>query len=398
MQMTDQSRRKVYGFLYIVLCAVAVLPLLSNFAPERGDAGMWLARVDELLHALRNGSFLLFPSAETVIAHAGQYDALDSNLWLLFPAVLKLVTGNALFAYRLFMLLLQVGTLLCALSLFRRIFQKEETAFFATLFYLTAPYRLYVTYDGVNRGRSIAFMLLPLFVRLAFEVYTEKGKRKWLALIGGAVLWAGIAYGDWVVAFVLVAVMALGIVWYRKWNAILLPVAGIVLYLPGLRYVARYLIKGGMEQWNFPLNSIMPKGYSFGDFFAGLLYREDLPGLGLGLLGALMILVGMCYVKEHFQWNKKYNFAVFTAGALLLASCKFFPWDLVQRVGMPFVRMVSLWESPAVFFGCATLPLSVLGAYAMESLPGEGGAGKAMKAAVAVACAGVAVFLGSTYM
>lgn len=358
---------------------------------------MWLARVDELANALRSGRFMLFPSAETVIAHGGQYHALDSNLWLLFPTILRILCGNTALAYGILMVLIQVGTVMFSVGLFRKIFQNEEAVFFGTLLYVTAPYRLYVAYDDGNLGRSIAFLLLPLFVRLVFEVYTEKERRNLIAMLGASAVWAGIAYADWVVAFAVLAITAFSVLWYRKWSGSLLILLGVVLYLPGLRYVARYLIKGGMEQWSFPLTSIMSKGYTIGDFFGGLLYREDLPGLGLGLMATLMVLLGMCYVKEHFQWDRKYNFALVLSAVLMLVSCKFFPWDLVQRVGMPFVRMISLWETPAVFFGCAMLPLSVLGAYAMESLPGESVPGKAIKAVVAVLCAGVAVFLGSTY-
>ena len=63
-----------------------------------------------------------------------------------------------------------------------------------------------------------------------------------------------------IVAFAVLAITAFSVLWYSKWSGSLLILLGVVLYLPGLRYVARYLIKGGMEQWNFPLTSMMPKG------------------------------------------------------------------------------------------------------------------------------------------
>lgn len=395
MGMSDKSKNKLFYGLYIALCAVMVLPLMCRGGFAGDIAGMWQARVEEVEQALAGGRFLLFPSAETVLAHGGQYRALDSNLWLLVPVLFARITGNVPLACLLFQLLLQVGTVVFAAGFFGKLFPKREMAFFGTLLYVTSPYCLYLTYDLGDLGSSVAFMLIPLFAKTVFVVYTEAGKRKWCALLTGAVVWAGIAYGDWVVAFVAFAVVAFSVLWYRKWWGLAL-FAGVVLYLPGLRYVARYLIKGNMEQWNFPLTSIMPKGYALGDFFTGFPYREHLPGAGPGLLGALLLLIGMCYVKERFSWDKKYHFPVCLSVGLMLVSTKFFPWDLLQRVGMPFVRMVSMWESPAVFFGCAMLPLSVLGAYALGSLPEESDAGRIVKAAVAVVSAGVAVFLGCT--
>ncbi len=391
--MENKNKIRVYGILYFVLYIVAVLPLFCTDISQRGDSAMWSARVDEFIGALQSGRLLLFPSAETVVAYAGQYHGLDTNLWLLLPALLKMATGDTVLMYRMCGLLMQAGTLLAVICFSRKIWKEEQKAFFVTLFYMTAPYRWYLAYDSVNWARCIGFMLLPLFAQTVIAVYTEKGKRKWIALTAGAFAWAGIAYADWVLALILLGITAFSVVWYRNWSALLLLLAGGILYLPGLRYVARYLIKGVMEQWNFPLDSIMSEGYGIGAFLTAFAYRGELPGLGLGLLCAMLILIGMRFAKENFSWNRKYNFTLVLTIVLMVASCSFFPWDYVQRLGMPFVRMVALWESPAVFFGCAALPLSVLGAYTMESLPEEEVCGKIGKVMVAAACVGVSVYM-----
>ncbi len=287
--------------------------------------------------------------------------------WAMLPKVLGSAIEYSPLATEIMVLLLQWGTLVGAALLFRRLFDTELGAFLGTLFYMTWPYRYYVTYDKMDLGGMWAFLLLPLFVRCMISVYTvEKKKIRLPALFAGITL-AALAYSDWAVALVCADVVIVSLLWYRKWQGLLPLAVGGVLYLPGLRYLAYYILFGGMEGWNLNLGSIMPKGYQLGRFFSISLYKDGLPGMGLLLLAALVLLGGLAFVKENFQWKKAYNFPLFIALALAILSLSAFPWDYVQRLGMPFVRWVGLLESPAVFWGCAGLPLSVLGAYGVES-------------------------------
>lgn len=364
--MGKVMKYKAYNILYFVILLSVSLPIVCNDIPAGGDSSMWIARVDSLKNALLQGRFELFPTAELVVAYGGQGNAFDSNLWLLVPGLLQIIVNHSVFVYRVFMLLLQIGTLFASISLFRTLFRNEWTAFWGTFFYMTWPYRLYITYDQVNWARCIAFMFMPVFVWIIFRLYTETGKRKWKTVLIGAMVWAGIAYADWVVALILAAATMVSVVWYRKWIALLSLCIGVALYFPGIKYLLRYLIKGGMEQWNLPLGSIMPNGYSVGRFLVSFMYKDGQPGIGLGLLGAIMVLLGLWFTKSDFKWQKQYNFPIFATVVLLVASLQFFPWDLAQRMAAPFMRMIGLWESPAVFFGCAGIPLSILGAYAIE--------------------------------
>lgn len=392
--MEKNVKSKVYHILYAVVLLSVSLPIACNYIPEGGEMSMWLARLESLVNAMRQGSFELFPTMETVVTFDGQGNAFDSNLWLVAPALLQMLVKNYVLVYRVLMLFVQVGTLFAAMSLFKTLFKKEWSAFFGTLFYMTWPYRVYITYDQVDWGRSIAFMLMPLFVQMLIVLYTQKGK--WTRLLISAVLWAGIAYADWVIAFILAAITMVSAIWYKKWKALFVVMIGVVCYLPGMVHLANYLLFGGMEQWGLPLSSIMPNGYTVGRFFAAFMYKDGYPGIGLGLLGALMILVGMCFVQQNFTWKKQYNFAVFMTVVLVLASLKMFPWDLAQRIGAPIMRMIALWEAPTVFFGCAGIPLSILGAYAMEEIEAKDARRWEIAIAIAAACIGVTIYTCNT--
>ena len=53
------------------------------------------------------------------------------------------------------------------------------------------------------------------------------------------------------------------------------------------------------------------------------------------------------------------------AGGLTIASLKYFPWDYVQRLGMPFLRFVGLLETPGLFWGLCNMLLVIPAAWAV---------------------------------
>ncbi len=290
----------------------------------------------------------------------------ETNTWLTGPYVTDRIAGAGTAACLIFVALIQLGTLLTSGLLFAKVFESKEGAFFATLFYMTLPYRYDLLYVSGQWARGIALMLVPLFVRLLISVYTVEKRQVWKWIAAAGVTLAIVAYSDWVIGVLLADVVLVAALWYRK-ARILTPLAGFVLYLPEAKYLLQYFVAGGLEEYQLPLGSIMGNGYTVGRFLTSFMYKEGLPGLGLGLMGALVLLLGLAFVGESFKWDKKCTFPALVAGVMMVLSLKSFPWDLVQRLGMPFVRMVGLLVSPAVFFGFAGLPLCILGGAGVEA-------------------------------
>lgn len=56
------------------------------------------------------------------------------------------------------------------------------------------------------------------------------------------------------------------------------------------------------------------------------------------------------------------------SGILTAASLQYFPWDLVQRLGAPFLRFVGLLETPGIFWGAANMLLAVPAGWAVGEL------------------------------
>jgi hypothetical protein len=335
----------------------------------------WLDRIEEVGDGLRSGHFVLFPSAELVLYYGGQTEALDSNFWLLIPAFFRNLGLTITGAYRLFMLLIQAFTLFFVVLLSKQLFSDKIASAFGVLFYMTNPYRVYLCYDGGYLGQSVAWMLLPLFIwgicgicGSWAEHIKYRDRKRILSLTVSTLSFAAIAYANSMMAFILGLIAIIGLIGFRKWIALVPPVAGMILFVPGATYFLSYILEGGYESFGLPLGSISGGGYAFGQFFTSYAYQEGMPGLGLGLFGALLMLLYLIFLKDIPKLSGGYRFAMVFFVLLLFMSTKLFPWDLLQRVGAPFLRVVGLLGTPRIFFGLASAMLCYPAAYAMSGV------------------------------
>lgn len=363
MKERDNNTIYLYRVLYVLIAAVSLFPVSCNYIMSGGIVGEWIARVEEISEGFRMGRLYLFPSAETVVNAGYGGNGMNSNFCFFLPGFLHYLSGNIVFSYRVFMLLIQTGTLLTALLFFQRIFADEESglsALFGVLLYMTCPYRIYVCYDWANLSQATVWMLMPLYAWAAAGILSDKRKRRDMAVASLAL--AGMGYAD-VISFLTIAGLTLlvGFIKRKLW-IFLSAAAGGMLFLPGIYRLMQYLFLNRFTELNLPIHSIMKNGYRFGEYFSVYTYEEGHPGMGIGMLLCLLAGVWLWFVKGKRQENKICRSCRTLSILLLLLSACYFPWDLLQRAGDWALKLVSLIETPAVFCGMAYGGLSVVGA------------------------------------
>lgn len=369
--------------LYSPLCALAVFiplfPVTCGYIMEGGIITEWIARMNELEAAFASGVTLLFPTAEPLTGTGIWVNAMNSNLWFLLPALIYRLCGNLVIVYRLFLLFLQLGTFFAAKKFFEHMFGGPGlSAFFGILLYMTCPYRIYVCYDWANLSQAVAWMLLPLYAWAVLGLYREPllptcgdGRTKYSGLhklAVGALTLAGMGYGD-VMFFLSVAGLTLlfGVIW-KNLRVLLLPAGSALLFAPGLLRLLQYLFLGYFQELGIPVTSIMEQGYRIGEFFSSYVYRDSRPGMGLGML--LCLLTGLWLTFVHGQRTARREITFFTALAagLGMLSLRYFPWELAQRLGIWALKLISLFGTPALFFGLALFSLCIPAAEGMERI------------------------------
>lgn len=351
-------------YLYRVLCILtvvaALLPVACDYIMSGGIVTEWMARLEEIAVA----PLRLFPSPEVFMELGIRENAMDSNLWFFLPGFLYRVSGSIVLTYRIFMLMIQIGTLLFSKLFFERFFQEGETkfsAFFGILLYMTCPYRIYICYDRADFSAAIAWMLLPLYAWAMSGLLRDK-KSVWTNFSVAALSLAGLGYADAIYFLVLAAMTLFTVVYFRKLLPVAAVAAGSVLSMPVLFRLMQYLFTDAYQGLGLPVQSIMSQGYRIGQFFSTYAFRDEHPGMGLGLLGCLLAGLWLWFVDRKGNCPKNVRAFVILAVMLLILSTRYFPWDLVQRLGTWALKLVALIHTPAIFcgmaWGCLCIPAS----------------------------------------
>lgn len=368
ISMEQANRKFLYQVLYVLAAVVALLPVSCNYIMDGGIVTEWISRLEEIV----SKGVCMFPTAE-VFVNTGIWDnAMNSNLWFLFPAFLYRLTGNIVLTYRVYMLALQVITVLCAFLFFRRILLCEEAgkenemaACLGVILYMTCPYRIFVCYDWANLSAATAWMLLPLYGWAVAGLIRKK--KSWIDALVAALALAGIGYADVIYFLCLVGITFLVIVCSRKVFPLLSLAAGTALAFPGIYRLVSYLFLDGFPEGESLTRTIMQSGYRFGQFFSSYAFRDNHPGLGLGMMICLAAGLWLRFVKQGEKMRAFERFFVGLSMLLLLFSLCYFPWELVQRLGTWALKLVSMIGTPAVFAGLG---------YAALCVPAAGAAGR----------------------
>ena len=392
LKLEKNNRRYLYRILCVLTAVTALLPVACDYIMSGGIVTEWIARVKELaIEPLQ-----LFPSAETLADAGTKVNAMDSNVWFFCSGLLYRLTGDLVFTYRVYMLAIQVGTLLFSRLFFERFFEDKDSklpAFFGMLLYMTSPYRIYVCYDRADLSMAAVWMLLPLYAWAVLGM-VRKDKSMWRDIVVGALALAGVGYADAVVFLALMAVTLLAALWFRAMLPMVAAVAGGVLFLPGLYRLIQYLFTDVYQDLNLSVQSIMSKGYRIGQFFSTYAFRDGHPGMGIGLLVCLLTGLWLRFVNGDGRRSRKEHFFTATAVLFLFLSTRYFPWDVAQRMGAWALKLVALLHTPAVLYGIACGCLCIPAAGSVEGMTDYENKTVAFAVPVFVltACLGVCIF------
>ena len=372
---TKQKDRKkeLFHILCILTGIVVLIPLGSRSIMNSPMTAEWAARVEEIAEGFQRGHLYLYPSAGVFTMSGSSVNGMDSNMWLFIPGGMYWLCGKMGLVYRLYMAGMQVGTLAASILLFQRIFAHRSTelpVFFGMLLYMTCPYRIYLCYDLGDFSQAFVWMLIPCYLWALMGVWEDEGKEKKKAVVLAAVILAGIGYAD-MVYFLAAAGITAAVGGYRKRLWIFVSAAaGGILFGPGILRLIRYVFLNGLGELHMPLKSIMADGYRFGQFFSSFAFRDNHPGMGLGVL--ICVLTGMW---QFFVEGKRASGtckAFMGMGIFLsMISLARFPWDYIQRLGAWALKLVSLVETPAVCWGRACIALCVPAAGAIHGIAGH---------------------------
>lgn len=332
----------------LVLAAAVVLvsaPLLrEGVDTSKADSIFHLDRIEGIVQGLRDGQFPVRLNSMAKSGYGYANSLFYGELFLYFPAALRLLGVSIQDAYRAYAVGFQILTAVIAYRSFRPMFGRK-VALVGTVLYLFAPYRLRKYYDLMAVGEYTAMAFLPLIVYGLWQLYRddEPDKRQ----RGRAVLALALAYSALVQCHMItteIAVLSGAAVCLMEWRKTFRPrillcwgkAAGLAVLL-NLWFLVPFVTAMASGMYGGVSSTYIQ---SEGLMVSELLSDANGSTVGLPiLLCAVFSVAVLVTVKQYpVRWHRIACMASAMGAIGLLLSLNAFPWNYVN--GVPVLGVV----------------------------------------------------------
>lgn len=366
--MSERVHGKPIVFAMTLLVVLSSAPVLSFYLSGGGDLLFHLCRIEAIRQALLAGQFPVRLPGYWNNGYGYASSVLYGEVFLYFPAVLRIIGFSAQSAYKLYLLSVNLFTCLSAYYCLRKICGERLSALVGTAVYMLAPYRLSTLHLRAAVGEYTAMAFLPIIIYGAWLIYTEeedkweeghKSRLGWLWLLIG---FSGVIQSHVISTFMaglFMAVVCLIKIRITLRRTVLLQfvkaAAGTVLVnlwflLPFLDYMQfEYNVSGlGIHSrgrftshavFLSQLISFFPQGEG-ASIVTGKLWGTDYGmemsytlGGGMMLALTLYVVYRICHKREGIKTAVR-KMADLQTGLCILAvfmATTWFPWDFIQQ-------------------------------------------------------------------
>ena len=378
--LSERSKEiKMTVLSLIGITALVSLPLAVHGIHNGHDLGVHYLRIEAVVQAIRSGQFPARISAVTLYGLGYPFSIYYNDLFLYFPALLRILGFSVDLAYKIYVTVINLLTVCISWFSFRYIFRSQKISLILSLVYASASYRLMNIYIRGAVGEYTAQAFLPLLALALYRIYYENKPEKWFRngiLLAFAM--SGIIGAHVLTTIMACFVLALFCLWnWRKtfskpvlksmMTGILFAVLlNIYFFVPFIDYyftVPTFIRKVVDKE----LVLIQYLGIYPGQYFA---FFQDLFGYAVlnvneriqftpGLPLMLLFAAGL-YFRFFGSRRKEYDMLLVFSFLTLWISSSEFPWDWLTLHFPPWNILVQV-QFPYRFLVFAILFLTLLG-------------------------------------
>lgn len=391
------------GCLFVLGCValLASIPLLRDGGGLTGaDWSFHLSRIEGIANGLREGQFpvRLYSLGKGGYGYAPPL--FYGELFLYFPAVLRLFGVSLQGAYHAFALAVQLATALIAFFSLRALLKNENAALLGSILYLLAPYRLTNFYMRAAVGEYLAMMLLPILPAALALLYANAPTRRdcrRAALLLTAVF-GGLLQCHLITLELAVLATAVFCLWQwrktftRRRLAVWGSAVGLTVLL-NLWFLVPFLtvMTTGQYQSVYTSDSyrVQAQGLSLPDL---LLWQKDNITLGPALWLGAALLVYLLWTAGRAVPARLRKIGLAALGFGVAAACMtltVFPWSRIGQLPVVGPLLIAI-QFPWRYFSLASALLALAAGCAVSGLQAQGR--RTVAAAAACLCCAVALF------
>ncbi len=169
----SRRRARVTWAALIGLVLFVSIPVMNFFMLRGDDLLFHLNRIEGIKTSLLAGQFPNRVSTHWNKGYGYASAVLYGEAFLYIPALLRIMGFSVQGAYKLYVVLINLATVIVAYYSFRKVFHNDKAALAGTMVYALAPYRLVCIYMRAAVGEYTAMLFFPLIFCGLMQIYFE---------------------------------------------------------------------------------------------------------------------------------------------------------------------------------------------------------------------------------
>lgn len=380
---TFQKHRVEVLFLLAVLFLVSLPEMTADFYYGH-DIYFHLLRIEGIAREIRLGNFPAKIHSLCMDGYGSPVSVYYGDLFLYIPALLRIVGFSVVSAYKIYVFVINAGTVGLSYFCFKQIFRNQNVAMLGTLAYATCSYRMVNIYERAAVGEYTAMMVFPLVALAVYRIYTEPceeweeyRKNAWLLAFAMTGLISSHILSTEMVVWFLVIICVVLIKKTLRRNTLKVYTAAVfeTLFLnayflvPFLDYYLNenVYVNENVEKGIMKVRAIQSRGAYIGQYFTffGRVRGAASPSLegrmqlspGLVLMCALVVAFFFCIIER--KRNRRCALYIFFSLLALFMASDIFPWDHLA-VRFKLFDLLAQVQFPWRYIGIASIFLSLL--------------------------------------
>lgn len=354
----------------VVLCSAPLF--INGLGPLGDDWAFHIQRIEGIAQGLREGQFPVRIYSMAKDGYGYSSSLFYGELFLYFPAILRVLGVNIQDAYKIYMMAVNAATAWIVYWCFCKMFSQRWIGRWACLLYTLSSYRLVNLYERTAVGEYTAMTFLPLVAYGMWLLYGEeqpvKNKKAWIPLAIGfsAILQCHMITME---LTCLCAFVCCLIFWRKTFRPDVLMQwgrAAVISVLANLWFLVPFIttISTGIYT-SIRANHIQEAGIDPSILFT----YNNRPTIGWAMLAGAAVFIACLMLHKGLPGKEKKLgcFSLAAGIAACILSTNWFPWNSLERLGR-VGELLQVIQFPWRYLSVATIALTFTALCAVSAL------------------------------
>lgn len=183
--MIEKIKKNKKLILFVLMLTIlSSIPLVFNGIKNAPDLAFHLSRIKALEENLKNK--ILFSGIYSGYLNGYGYanGLFYPDLFLYIPALIKLLGINIITSYKIFLILINLATIISIYISIKGISENKNVSIIGTIIYTFSSYRLVDMYQRAALGEALAHIFIPIIIYGLYELIYGDSKKSYILTIG----------------------------------------------------------------------------------------------------------------------------------------------------------------------------------------------------------------------